>query len=412
MRTENTFGVHFIVRLSKAKNGKAPIYARITVNQKRCELALKRTISSNDWNGVKGLAKPKTDELRKLNSHLEQIRGRISEHYHELQMQKKLITAETLKNLYLGVEKKEYTICSLMSYHNTQMVDVLAKGTLKNYFTTEKYIKKFLEANLKKSDIYLSELNYQFITEFELFLRRHKPTDHQKPIENNGVMKHLERLRKLTNLASKMEWMDKDPFDRFELKFQRVDRGHLTKEELAAIEEKKFSLPRMQLVKDLFVFSCYTGLAYIDLMMLTRADIGLGIDGGTWIKSSRQKSDISFTVPLLVKAQEILKKYEGDPRAISNGTAFPSISNQKLNSYLKELADICGINKNFTFHLARHTFATTVTLSNGVPIETVSKMLGHTKITTTQIYAKVVEQKISEDMFKLSQRLGASDTKS
>lgn len=220
-------------------------------------------------------------------------------------------------------------------------------------------------------------------------------------MENNGVMKHLERFRKMIRLAVKLAWMDKNPFEFFKLKMQKFDRGYLSNEELLAIEQKEFNIQRIQYAKDLFVFSCYTGMAYIDVIQLTPHNIILGMDGNHWIKTIREKTDTSVNVPILPKAALIIEKYRNNPRSIARGTLFPVISNQKLNSYLKEIADLCKIESHLTFHLARHTFATSITLSNGVPIETVSKMLGHTTIRTTQIYAKVVEQKVSQDMAKL-----------
>ena len=269
----------------------------------------------------------------------------------------------------------------------------------------QKYIFKFLKEKRRRLDIHLSELNYQFITDFERFLRSHTPTDHRRGLANNGVMKHLERLRKMIGLGIKLEWLERDPFQQYQLKFQRVERGYLTDEELSAIEKKTFSIERLQMVKNMFVFACYTGLSYSDLIQLKPENIQIGIDGESWIKTNRQKTKTPVTTPLLPEAMELILRYKNDPRANSTGTIFPCISNQKLNSYLKEIADLCSINKNLTFHLARHTFATTVTLTNGVPIETVSKMLGHTKIATTQIYARVLEKKIGEDMALLRSRM-------
>jgi site-specific recombinase XerD len=263
--------------------------------------------------------------------------------------------------------------------------------------------------HFKKNDLFLSELNYEFITHFEYFLRVYQPTDHHKGMENNGVMKHLERLQKMVRLGVKLGWIDKNPFEFFKLKLQKVERGFLTSNELAAIEDKDFSLQRIQYAKDLFVFSCYTGIAYIDVMQLTPNNIILGMDGNYWIKTTREKTDTAVNVPILPKAALIIEKYRNNPRSITKGSIFPNISNQKLNSYLKEVADLCGIKSHLTFHLARHTFATSVTLSNGVPIETVSKMLGHTSIRTTQIYAKVIEQKVSKDMAKLRNILDGNE---
>ncbi|MET4083155.1 site-specific recombinase XerD [Pedobacter sp. UYP30] len=409
MRTTNTFGIHFVLRMNRGKNGKAAIYVRIVVNKSRCEVALKRMVNLADWNKSKGLAKPKNETLKSLNSYLEQTRCLLATHYQEFIVNKELVTAEAVKNKFLGIEEQENTLQSLMDYHNLHMKEVLAPGTIKNYFTTVRYLKEFVLKHFKKHDLYLSELNYEFITHFEYFLRVYQPTDHHKGMENNGVMKHLERLQKMVRLGTKLGWIDKNPFEFFKLKLQKVERGFLSSDELAAIEDKDFSLQRIQYAKDLFVFSCYTGIAYIDVMQLTPENIILGLDGNYWIKAMREKTDTSFNVPILPKAALIIEKYKNNPRSIAKGSVFPIISNHKLNSYLKEVADLCGIKSNLTFHLARHAFATSVTLSNGVPIETVSKMLGHTSIRSTQIYAKVIEQKVSKDMLNLRNILDSNE---
>jgi site-specific recombinase XerD len=405
MRTSNTFGIHFVLRVNRGKNGKAAIYVRIVVNKTRSEIALKKSVSFDEWNSTKGMAKPKSQDLKILNSYLEEVRGKLSSSYQEFILNRKLVTAEAVKNKYLGIEEQQNTLSSLMDYHNTNMKEVLAQGTLKNYFTTVKYLKEFLLKKYHKKDIYLSELSYEFLTNFEYFLRKYEPIDHHKGMANNGVMKHLERFRKMVRLGVKLGWLEKNPFEMFQLRMQKVERGYLDKEELLEIENKQIDIPRIRFVRDLFVFSCYTGMAYIDVMQLTPSHIVRGIDGNYWIKTQREKTDTLVNIPLLPKALEIIERYRFNSRSIASGTIFPIISNQKLNSYLKEIADICGIKKNLTFHLARHTFATSVTLSNGVPIETVSKMLGHTSIRTTQIYAKVVEHKVSFDMELLKNRL-------
>src|SRR5690606_32865826 len=275
-------------------------------------------------------------------------------------------------------------------------------GTQKNYFTTQVYIANFILTKFKVTDMYLKQLDYNFILKFETYLRSHTPTDHQKPMGNNTVMKHIERFRKMVTLAYKLEWIERDPFINFQSKFEKVERGFLTDAELSDIEEKDYTMERLQLVKDLFVFACYTGLSYIDVINLTEDDINYGIDGELWLIMKREKTNNALRIPILPKALTLINKYKENPKAMFNGTVFPKMSNQKLNSYLKEIADLCKIRKNLTFHLARHTFATTVTLSNGVPIETVSKLLGHSRISTTQIYAKVIERKVSDDMSTLS----------
>ncbi len=279
MKTMNTFGIHFILRINKINDGRATIYVRISANQTRCEMAIKKSILPRDWNAVKGMSKPKTDELKTFNNYLEQIRSQLVEHYQKLRLEKSIITADAIKNSYLGVEREHKALGLLLEYHNTNMKSVLAHGTLKNYYTTEKYLKLFLQHVHKSKDIYLTQINYQFITEFEFFLRRHEPVDHQKKMGNNGVMKHLERLRKMITLATKMQWIPQDPFQYFQLKFDRVERGCLTAEELQRIEKKRYPIQRMESVKDLFVFSCYTGFAYIDVMRLSPANVVIGIDG-------------------------------------------------------------------------------------------------------------------------------------
>jgi site-specific recombinase XerD len=403
MEKRVTFSTSFILRDSSGDKHQGLIYCRITVDTQRIEFSIKRKIKKNLWNN--GLAKNNNEEGRSVNAYLTQVKSQIFQHYRDMLAERKLVTAEALKNSYLGVQAKEQSLVNLMEYHNTHLEHTLEWGTLKNYFTTQKYVKDFLKKRLHTSDIFLSQLKYKFISDFEFFLRQHQPEDHHKPMGNNTVMKHIERLRKMINVAIRMEWIERDPFAAYQQKFERVERECLSKEELASIELRDFSIVRLQWVRDLFVFSCYTGLAYIDVMRLTPGNITLGIDGEQWLITNRQKTSNPVRVPLLPKALEIIAHYKGHPRSLAEGTLFPVISNQKLNSYLKEIADLCAIKKNLTFHLARHTFATTVTLTNGVPIESVSKMLGHSAITTTQIYAKVIEKKLGDDMRQLKEKL-------
>tara|TARA_R110002050_G_scaffold169807_1_gene301629 strand:+ start:329 stop:1579 length:1251 start_codon:yes stop_codon:yes gene_type:complete len=404
-----TFGVHFVIRKEKARNGKAPVFARITVNNERCEVSIKKSVPSKDWDSRKGRVKSLTDEYKNLNSFLEQVRTMLVEHYQDLVVENAEVSPTTIKNRFLGIEESMHSLLELFDYHNGQMRTVLKWGTLKNYFTTRKYVVLFLETHLKRKDIPLYRLNYGFISEFEYFLRNYQPEDHHLPMGNNTVMKHIERLRKLINLAMRMEWITKNPFAAYRLKFKRVHRDCLTEEELKTIENKRMAIQRLEYVRDLFVFSCYTGISYGDVMRLAPSNIQQGIDGDLWIFTKREKTDNPVPVPILPKAMKIIEEYRSHPKSVSRGTLFPLISNQNLNAYLKEIADICGIDKNLTFHLARHTFATTVTLNNGVPIESVSKMLGHSKLSTTQIYAKVVEVKLSHDMKGLKEKFAIKE---
>jgi integrase len=405
MQTSQSFGIHFTTRPDKAKDGKEPIYACVTVNKQRAYIALKQNVDPKNWDGGKGAAKGNKDEVKSINNYLEEVRLAIGNSYKELQIKRKMLSAKAVKDLYLGEEAEVYSLNRLIKYHNETSTEELKWSTLKHYYVTQRYLVKFLEEQHNATDIYLHQLDFKFVKDFEVYLRNHKPKDHQKPLNNNGVMKHIIRLKKMVNLALNLQWITNDPFATYKLKILKVNREQLSEKELADMEKKKLSIDRLDMVRDMFVFCCYTGLSYVDMINLTPGHIIAGSDGERWIRTCREKTLIPVNVPLLPQALTILDKYKDNIRSLSDGRVFPTVSNQKVNSYLKEIADLCNITKNVTFHIARHTFATTVTLSNGVPIETVSKILGHTKITTTQIYARVVERKLKEDMQNLNLRL-------
>jgi len=410
MKTKNsTFGVLFYLKKQKATvKGTAPICARVTVNGKRTEISAKRSVLVSQWDAKKGLAKGSRKETVELNMFLGQFKAKIIGTYQQMLLTDAAIDGVAIRDKVLGAGQSGPTLLSLMEYHNQEQTIKLAHGTMKNYYTTQSYLRRFLHERYRRTDIPLSDLNYKFLADFENYLLNYTPTDHQKPLNNNGIMKHIERLRKMVNMAIVLDWLPKDPFASFKKHFDKVERQCLNRTEMENIAKKEFKIERLQHVRDMFLFSCYTGLAYIDLAELTPDNIIIGIDGGLWLATNRAKTDTSVRVPLLPQAKHLIEKYRKDPRAQNIGTVFPVISNQRMNGYLKEIADICGITKTLTFHIARHTFATTVTLSNGVPIESVSKMLGHTSIRTTQIYAKVMEHKLSEDMRNLEQRISAT----
>ena len=244
----------------------------------------------------------------------------------------------------------------------------------------------------KIADVDIDKLNYEFISEYEFWLKSVRKCGH------NTTMKYLANFKKIVLRCLKNGWLQKDPFLGFNMAKREVERTALTEYELEKLSNIKFSIERLEIVKNIFLFSCYSGLAYADVLKLKRSEIAAGIDGEKWIFTKRQKTDVSSRIPLLPAALEIINRFEGHPQCKEKDRVLPVLSNQKMNSYLKEIADACGISKNLTYHIARHTFATTVTLSNGVPIETVSKMLGHRNIKTTQHYAKILDKKISEDM--------------
>ncbi len=404
MQTINTFTLIFFTRKPRNNPQKLSIYTRITVNGKRCEISLKRSVSVSNWDTSKGRARGTSQNIRILNKYLDLVYGQLLDCHKQLLEEFKVVSPDAIKARYLGEDDQHKTLLELIDYHNTTMISILKYGTMKNYYTTERYLNKFIQQVLQVDDVYLKQLNYRFISDFEQFLRNYKPKKERRTLTNNGVMKHLERFKKLINLAVKLEWLPKNPFQKFQLKFDKYDRQYLSERELKIIENTYFKNETLEKVKDVFIVACYTGLSYIDIKNLTKNEVVKGIDGNNWIFTKRAKTNEVVKIPILPKAQEIIDSYKKFPETIISGMLLPVFSNQKINSYLKEIVKACGIHKDITFHVARHTFATSVTLGNGVPIETVSKLLGHSKLTTTQIYARVLENKISDDMQNLVKR--------
>lgn len=405
MKTSQSFRVYFTIKSDKAKDGRAPLYAAVTVNKEKAFIALKQQISLSIWDFGKGAAKGTRDESRTVNAYLDEVRLSLGNCYKELLLKGKLLTTKTIKDLFLGETDETYTLNRMMAYHNETSGKSLNPATMKHYLVTQRYLSSYVATNYRADDLLLKDLNHGFIQGFDAFLRTHRPKDHHKPLNDNGIKVHLKRLKKMVHLAQDMQWIDRDPFATFRIRMKKIARDYLTEAELRAIENKSFDLERLSLIKDLFIFSCYTGLSYGDLMSLKPTQVVTAVDGDLWIRTAREKTLEPVNLPLLPKAVDLINKYKTNERSLYNGTVFPLLSNQKVNSYLKEIANFCSIHKNLTFHMARHTFATTVTLSNGVPIETVSKMLGHTKVATTQIYARVVERKLKDDMHALRQKL-------
>lgn len=405
MKTSKTFSILFWINASRAKNNEAEIYARVTVDRKRVNISLKRKINIDLWDITKKRVKGRTTSAKQINNYLDQTYSKLFQTYQNLKYKDKLITAQLIKANYNGEDENTKSLQDLIKYHSKKIENTLAKGSIRNFSITENYLIKFLEKKRKTSDIYLKQLDFKFLCDFESYLADYWPAGHPRGMSNNTIMKHIQRLRKIVTLAYHMEWIHKDPFVRWKPVYEKRERGFLSENELTNMELQEFQQERLERVRDLFVFSCYTGISYIDIMNLTEDNILLGIDGGNWIFTHRQKTKTKVKIPLLGKAEVLVNKYKNHPMTVITGTLFPKITNEKLNAYLKDVAFVCGIKKNLTFHMARHTFATTITLSNGVPIETVSKLLGHTKIATTQIYARVIERKVSDDMSLLKEVL-------
>lgn len=280
MKTTNTFGVHFLIRQDKLKEGKAPVYARITVNTDRILIGLKQWIDPRSWDMRKGAGKGAKDETKSLNNYLSEVRTELGECYRELQLKKKIITAEDVKITFLRVEEIEHTLQSLFKFHNEREKHKLNENTLSHYLTTQRYLSEFITARYRKKDLSLKDVNFKFLSDFENFLRDYQPEKNKKPIGNTGAMTHLIRLKKMLNLAISLDWIGKNPFFSYRIKIRHEVRQYLNKTELSALETKVFALPRLDYVRDLFVFCCYTGLAYTDAINLKAGNLVVGVDQG------------------------------------------------------------------------------------------------------------------------------------
>jgi len=389
--------LHIYAKTTKANAaGQLPIYFRLTVDGQRFEFSSKKFIEKSKWSSELSKMKGSSEEARTINSYLDLMKSKVFDIQMELIHKNEELSLENFKSRILGTHQRERMIIPIYQNHNDKIEELIgngyAFGTLERFKISLKHLQEFILWKYNVSDISINKIDYAFVTEFEFYLRS------VKKCNNNTAVKYVRNFRKIIKICLDNDWLDKNPCSRYEGKMKEVERDFLTEEELSRIYNKRFSSERLTLVKDIFIFSCYTGLAYVDVKGLKRDHIGIGIDGEKWIFKNRQKTDTKSKIPVLPIAAEIIKKYENHPRCLNDDTILPILTNQKMNGYLKEVGDLCDISKEITFHMARHTFATSVTLTNGVPIETVSKMLGHKNIQTTQHYAKILDKKVSEDM--------------
>jgi integrase len=386
-------------RRSGQQSGMIPIYLRVTIEGERFEVTANRFIDPAKWSSAAGKVKGSTEEARGINQHLDFLRQRVYEYQKIILREGHVFSKEALRMKWYGMEEHPRNLVEIFKIHNDQLKALIgqdcAKATFTKYNTTLDHTIAFMKWKFQKSNIDISRITYSFITDFEFYLKSEKKCNH------NSTIKYLRNLRKIINLCIKNGWLTKDPFFGFKMTTKEVIRDILTEEELQRIINKNFGNQRLNQIRDIFVFSCFTGLAYVDAKKLKRSEIVIGIDGERWIYTQRKKTDSPTRIPLLPNVQEIMDRYKEHPQCLVEDCLLPVPSNVKMNAYLKEIADICKIDKLLTFHIARHTFATTVTLNNGVPIETVSKMLGHKSIKITQIYAKILDKKVSEDMSAL-----------
>ncbi|QEM05962.1 site-specific integrase [Mucilaginibacter rubeus] len=396
-----SFNLLFYVKRSKTNvEGLAPVYLRITVDGVRIEVSSKRYVNPDKWNTNGQKLTGNSEEVKSINAYLKTLEHQVYDVHRDMIERKLLITATNLKDKLLGGKPSPgKMLVPIFQEHNRQVATLIgkeyAKGTLDRYETSLKHTQAFLLWKYNSTDIDIRAIDHEFIMAYDFYLRS------ERSCNNNSTVKYLKNFKKIILICIANGWLDKDPFVKYKPKVKEVKRDFLNAEELEVMANKKLVSDRVSQVRDIFLFSCYTGLAYADVKKLKRTEIVTGIDGQKWVYTSRQKTDTSSRIPLLQEAMELMVKYEEHPQCVNDGLLLPVLSNQKMNSYLKEIADACGINKELTYHIARHTFATTVTLANGVSIESVSKMLGHTNIKTTQHYAKILDMKVAQDMSKL-----------
>lgn len=400
--SKSSFSIIFITQNGKLKSdGTAPIIARITLNGEMCHFSTRLTILPDRWLNKEYRTLGKTKEEKSINEMLEHLKVTIKERYLGYLSRGETVTASKLKNSIVSLDENSKTLmelCDLFIADYEKLTASRGYGmeSLMRYRLAKTRMQEYLVDEYKVKDIALADINKRFLDRFYLWLCT------KKKQSNNTATKFIYRCSSIYRVAFDNGWVKANPFNTLKLHLDKVDRGYLTKAELARLIQKEFSTRRLELVRDIFVFSCYTGLAYIDVARLTPEMITEWQDGNLWIQTHRQKTKIAVNVLLLDVPKMIIEKYRGEARS---GKLLPILSNQKMNSYLKEIAGVCEIDKELSFHMARHTFATTITLSNGVPIETVSKMLGHSNIRTTQIYARITDQKVSNDMAILADKL-------
>ncbi len=387
----------FYIKKSKTDaSGKTNIYLRITLDRHRSEFSVHRKIHIDLWNSKTQLALGNSAEAQEINRHLGVIKNKVYSIQQNFERDNESYSATDIRNVLLGKDKTKKMLLEIFQEHNDKVESLIGKdfsaGTAQRYRTCKKHVGEFIKKKYKKKDIPVQDVNHQFITGFEYYLKTTRKCAH------NSAIKYVTNFKKIIRIAHANDWIEKDPFIHWKGKLKIVDREFLTQEEIQKIIDKELRIERLDQVRDIFIFCCFTGLSYVDVKKLTKDDVVIGVDGKNWIKTRRTKTDTRSNIPILPIAQTIIEKYKDNELMKIKNVVLPVSSNQKMNAYIKEIADLCGIIKNLTFHLARHTFATTVTLSNGVPIESVSKMLGHTNLKTTQHYAKILDMKVSKDM--------------
>ncbi|MDR1652665.1 MAG: site-specific integrase [Prevotellaceae bacterium] len=383
-----------------------PLFCRITVDGQEVRFGMKCDVNPKFWDVKAGKAGGRTTEAVKINSLIENTKAAIFKIYRDLQERDNYVTAETVRNVFLGATTGQQTLLQLCDRHNRERKPLIGVSICAwqhgSYIRARNHLADFLHRWYNVSDIPVRDVDHKFIRNFEAYLTENYRYAH------NTLTHYLQNLWHIIHLAIDAEYITKNPFANFRLQVKCPDRAFLTQEEVERMITTHIENEKIEQARDIFLFCCYTGLSYSDVFGLTSRQIQQSFNGKLWIKGKRQKTDIEYNIPLLNIPQLILDKYSKNRQSEK---VLPVPGMVTYNLRLKKVAKACGIDKNISSHLARHTFATTVALTGGVPIETVSKMPGHTGIKTTQIYAKVINSKIGSDMDMLAEKLSGMEAK-
>lgn len=393
----------FVIRKNKAKDGYAPIRLVYTINSQRAEVNTKLKCKVRLWEPSAQKVKGHSIEAKTLNAQLEKFKLTFFEMLATIQSSGDILTINDVKNYLNKKPEPSETLLNLCDQFIEEKRLLIgksyAKATVKKYEYLRAKVVSFLEEKKKSSDLKMSTITRGFAFQFESYLKGKQQLGH------NATTKYIQCLKSILNHAVELELIEKNPISTYKCSYEKTEIEVLSQDQIDKLVLKKFGNQRLEEVKDVFLFCCYSGYAYVDVSQLRPENIIKGIDGKQWIQTRRAKSNVIANVPLLPPAIHIIDKYKDHPYCLNKGVLLPVKSNQKMNEYLKEIGNICGINVKLTTHVARHTFATTILLNNGVALETVSKLLGHSKLSTTQIYAKLRDRKVADDMASLSANL-------
>ena len=397
----STFRILFYLKRNAPKsNGLVPVMCRITVNGKISQFSCKLDVDEKHWDVKTGRMTGRSVVALEANRMLDKIRVGINKAYQDICDKDNYVTAEKVRNAFLGMGMNHETLLAVFRQHNEdyakQVGKIKSQRSYWKYCTVYNHLSEFIRQRYKVSDIALKELAPAFITDFELFLRTEK--NHC----TNTIWSYMMPFKRIIYMSINNGWLQRDPFYAYSITKEETKRGFLSKEEIKMLIEGSFKKKSYELIRDFFIFCCFTGLSWTDMANLTKENLQTSFDGHLWIKTNRQKTGTETNLRLLEVPLRIIKKYEG---CSEDGKLLPVPCYPNCKNGIKVIAKKCGIEKNVTWHMSRHSFATTVCLSNDIPIETLSKMLGHRSIRTTQIYAKITAEKVSNDMEKLSQAL-------